>query len=218
MLGIAARKEKPPIPVRIEYIAPGAILYCRILETGRSIVVHHTDFTPMPQIPSRYKQAVFDSVAPYWAEALNKYPKAIIITPKDDESIETLARKLRESRVGKLQYGWKHAAVDEKLWERFQASFHVTISPNGTIRLGPSHFTEVCAFEAVLTSQNVILVSAKNTEVIENFCNLVSQRVFDPKPSFVIYGLTPEQAADLQNRYDLILEPRQDGKSFEVVF
>lgn len=215
-LGLATRKNEKSTPVRIKFIAPGQILYCRSVENQEPVIVHQQDFTPMPSIPSKFREYNFLAVASFWAQALHSFPKAIIVKA-NNISPETFVRKLRESRVAKDTYGWTSPLVDETLWMRH--SNEILISPllNGTVQMGPVTPKEV-VIAANITHTSDVFVQWTNQNALETFCEFVSMRVLNPKPVFVVQGLTNALIADLESRYDLGFTPREDGTTWEVIF
>jgi hypothetical protein len=203
--------------VRIEHEGAGRMLHCRTVEDLSQITIHASDFELMPTIPSKFREYNFQSLAQYWAAALNAFPKAVNVKP-ENISTETLVRKLRESRVAKEQYHWTHPSVDEVLWTQHAKDLVISPLLDGTVSIGSVNATEPVAFEGALTSRNDFCIEWKNKETLETFCNLVSQKVFAPKPSFIIFGLDSNTIADLENRYDVGFFPREDGKSHNVIF
>ncbi len=84
--------------------------------------------------------------------------------------------------------------------------------------MGPKDAMELVAFEGAITSRNDILIEWTDKEQLDVFCNLASQRVFNPKPSFVLFNLDEATIADLEERYDVGFVLRDDGKSHSVIF
>ena len=195
-LGLALLPHGKSTLVRIEHIGAGRMLHCREVSTLKQITIHATFFEQMPTIPSKYREYNFHALAKYWSAALLAYPKSVTITP-EGISFETLTRKLRESRVAKETYGWKHTAIDEALWNAHAKDIIVTPQDNGTVFMGPKDAMELVAFEGAITSRNDILIEWTDKEQLDVFCNLASQRVFNPKPSFVLFNLDEATIADL---------------------
>ena len=216
-LGIASLRDGKTKLVRIEFMAPGHMLHCRSVDEQQPVCIPEQNFSLMPLIPSKYREYHFQSLAVYWAEALKDVGKGVVITPKN-LSQDTLVRKLRESKTAKDKYGWRHPLVDEVLWQQFSPSLVITPLNDGTVRIGKEGTKALVAFEGAITSNNQILINWKDKATLEHFCKLASLRVFDPKPSFVVFGLDEQLITDLENRYDVGFNLREDGKSHEVLF
>jgi hypothetical protein len=200
----------------VEYVTLAGVIYARD-PNNKQYITHMSEFQPLPNIPSRFREYNWIMLAPYWAKALEVYPKAVVIRPSGI-SFETLARKLRESRFAKDKYGYLSPLIDESRWASLADKLLITPLDTGNVQIGPFQPKDLIAFEAALTSRNQILIRCQNPSAVESFCNLVSQRVFDPKPSFVMFGLDPTTIESLEERYDVGFVAREDGKSWEVVF
>lgn len=219
--GFALTREGQTIPVVVRYLGPARTLFCRRLDNGSLFDVHQSNFTMPQTIPSNFREYNFKLMAPFWADALTKWPKAIVIA---DErwSPETLLRKLRESRVAHDRYGWKHPLVDEQKWRELSPKLHARIQFNHArqetfVSLGPEEPKEYLAFEAVVTNRNDIFVHCTDPDTIEDFCHCVESGIFEPQPRYIIYGLSDDQVKDLEARYDIGFVKRPDGHSWEIV-
>ena len=215
MRGFAELKNKGTRPVIIDQLQEVGFLKCHDLETNDSYLIFQQQFTPMPTIPSRFRRYVFEQVAPFWAQALERYPNAIIITPTKI-SPETLVRKLREGREAKNRHAWTSPLVNEAKWAELSGKIMVTPLNDGKVQMGPPEAKETVGFQAVVTTKNEIFIKWEKEEELESFCKLV--RLFDPKPSFVVLGLNPKLIESLEQRYDVGFEVREDKKSWDVIF
>lgn len=218
-LGVASRKNGKDTLARIEHVGAGRMLHCRSVDTLEPFTIHESDFTPMPTIPSKYREYNFHALAPYWAEALRSFPNAITIQPSG-VSQETLVRKLRESRVAKETYGWTHPSVDEALWLMHSKELVITPTTNGLVQIGKELPKETTPFhgDIVTNAAPPTVVDYRSPDVLESFCAVLSQKIFNPKPSFIIHGLTPDIISDFESRYDVGFTPREDGKSWDVIY
>ncbi len=215
-LGVAKRANGKPSLVRIEHIGAGFMLHCREVDTLKQLTIHASDFDPMPNIPSKYREYNFQALAPYWAEALRVFPKTVVIKPVN-LSPETLARKLRESRVAKDTYHWKHPSVDEALWALNAEKITVALTDTGNVTMGERSSREIMPSQVTLVSDASITLRLSNIETRESFCSLISQRVFDRKHTFVVLDLDDATIADLESRYDIGFVPRDDS-GHNVIF
>lgn len=216
-LGVAKRANGNPLLVRIEHIGAGHMLHCREVDTLRSITIHATDFDPMPTIPSKYREYNFTVLAPYWAQALAIFPKVLVIDPST-LSGETLARKLRESRVAKETYKWKSPLVDEAKWAETADKIVISLSEKGQVTMGERQGREQVEAQVRVLNDAAITLRLSNTETREAFCSLVSQRVFGPNVQFIVTDLDETTITDLENRYDVGFVPQEDGHSHKVIF
>jgi hypothetical protein len=215
--GIAILDNGKQRPVRIDYIRLGELLDCHDIETGAIHHVHLSQFKMKLHIPSKYREPMFLTVAPYWGEALQRWPSAITIRPLH-LAPETLVRKLREARVGKETYKWKTTCIDEVLWANHAKDMVITPLPDGTVQMGPADATGTSpATQPVAAKETEVFVKISDKFALEHFCNLVAQRVFNPKPAFVLTGLDATLIADLETRYDIGFMPRDDG-AWDVIF
>ena len=214
--GLACLKNNGTIPVRVEFIRPDGFLYVRD-EHNKQLCIHHNNFTMLPTIPSRHREYNWRLVEPIWAKAVAAYPTTIVVA-KGQLSHETLARKLREARYARDRYVYP-TSIDKTRWEEISPKIAITPMDDGTVRLGPSDTRELVAFEAALTSRNEIHINwANKPDELERLCALLHAHVFDPKPNFVLRGLTDQLIASLEERYDVGFALREDKKSWVIVF
>ena len=215
--GMVVTKNAPPFLATVEFIAPGRMLFVRDAQ-GKQYSTPMNQFTPLPRVPARYREYVFQSVAHFWAEALNKFPDAITINPGNLTN-ETLARKLRETRIAKDKYGWQSPAISDTKWASIASQLLITPLDNGLVQIGPQTAKNIAQFDATLvTNTQTFTVKWTDKATLELFCGLVSQRAFEPRPHFTIYGLNEALITDLEARYDVGFAPNADGKSWEVIF
>lgn len=210
-------KNAEPFLATVEFLAPGRMLFVRDAK-GKQYSTPMNQFTPLPRVPSRYREYIFQSVAHFWAEALNKYPDAITINPGNLTN-ETLARKLRETRIAKDKYGWQSPNISDAKWATISPQLLITPLDNGLVQIGPQTAKNIAKFDATLLS-NEPSVTVKWTDkaTLELFCNLVSQRAFEPRPHFVILGLDEALITDLEARYDVGFAPHEDSKTWDVIY
>jgi hypothetical protein len=213
--GFALLRNEGSRPVVVESVESVGFLKVRDIETNKIYMIFYQQFTPSPTIPSRFRRYVFEQVAPYWAQALEKYPNAVIVSPTS-LSAETLARKLREGREAKNRYSWTSPLVDEEKWNRLSEKLIVTLLANNTVQIGPAEAKEVTAFEAVITTKNEIFIKWKTVEELENFCKVA--KLFEPKPLFVVFDLTPPLIESIESRFDVGFVSRESGKAWDVIF
>lgn len=214
--GLAKLTNNGSVPVTIEFVRSDGFFYCRD-DAGRQHVVHQSDFVMTPQPPSRYRLYNWQALETFWSQAINAYPQAIVI-PHGNISNETLARKLREARYAKDRYNHP-SSIDAAKWKEITPKLYVTCCDNGTVTIGPEAAKYVTPFEAVVTSSNSVFIKWDNKKsTLEDFCALAHARAFEPKPVFIVLGLTDDLIADLESRYDVGFTPREDGKSWIVVF
>lgn len=199
-------------------------LFARDTETGTLYTINEQSFKMLPpKVASRYREYHFIDMRPYWESALEAWPDGVTIEPKS-HSVETLAKKLREARIGKDKFGtsdtYKLSSPDlEQKWRELAHRIVLTVTPDSKLTMGPQNPKNYKAFEGVITTKNEIYIDWKGQpSVLENFCQSVSDRLFTPKPAFVVLGLTDAQVKDLEERYDMGFSPRVDGKSWDVIF
>ncbi len=219
--GLAKLRNNGIIPVRVEFVRPDRFLYCRD-ECGKQHTIHESDFTMLPTIPSRFREYNWLALEPFWAQALAAYPKTLTITSQGTSN-ETLARKLRECRYARDRYNFAFHVANEAKWRELAERLVVTPTDDGKVTIGPPQAAQTglqtVGFEAVVSGQNQVFIKwDAHPQVLESFCALIHARAFDPKPQFVVFGLTPELIESLESRYDVGFQPREDGKSWIVIF
>jgi hypothetical protein len=192
------------IPCTVEYVDYGTgFLFVRAAVTDTLHRVHRTDFTPMPSIPPRHRKHVFDSVAHIWKAALEAYPSVVSADP-GGLSLDTLVKKLRDSRDAKNNYKWEHPLVDEKLW--LERSERIKIGQNlvgKVVILGAAESLRDYrngSTPAILGAPEVAF-SWQSFNQVEQLCWIATQMT--PRQIFVVRGLTDEQRASLEQRYDV---------------
>lgn len=198
--------------VVVTHVRLDGFLECRDFFTGKTKTYYRLLLTPMPQIPSRFRETQFQQVAEHLAAALNAFPMAVRIDPRP-LSVDTFARKLREGIVAKKNYGWKFPVVDELLWAKHADDLVVSIEPTGTILFGSS--TSVKTKNAIggkslpqasASSGAIELTNCESAE-LEQLCLLLHNRRFRPTPVFLIRGLSEERRDSLESRYDIAIIP-----------
>lgn len=198
-LGVARTPQGEYI-CRIQFVS-NRFIYARRCDNDALLCIHDSYFMPTPAIPSRLRKYAFEAVAHIWGEALRKYPNPVEfsshLTP------ETLARKLREARDAKQRYGWQHPAVDDKLWNLHAEE--ITVTPKSeTVILGP-RFAKFSSepVQATEIGHKDLTVEIKGQNDIEALCLLLHNRVFTPRPTFLVIGLDDNQIESLELRYDV---------------
>jgi hypothetical protein len=188
----------------VEYSDPDTgFLFVRAAVTDRRYRVFRTDFTPMPSIPPRHRKHVFDSVAHIWKAALDAYPNVVSADP-GGLSLDTLVKKLRDSRDAKNNYKWEHPLVDEKLW--LEHSERIKIGQNlvgKVVILGAAESLRDYrngSTPAILGAPEVAF-SWQSFNQVEQLCWVATQMT--PRQIFVVRGLTDEQRTSLEQRYDV---------------
>ena len=196
--------ERGSLPCVVEYADPGTgFLFVRAVVTDALYRVYRTDFTPMPSIPPRHRKHVFDSVAHIWKAALEAYPNVVSADP-GGLSLDTLVKKLRDSRDAKNNYKWEHPLVDERLW--LERSERIKIGQNlvgKVVILGAAESLRDYrngSTPAILGAPEVNF-SWQSFNQVEQLCWVATQMA--PRQIFVVRGLTDEQRASLEQRYDV---------------
>ncbi len=189
----------------IEYIDPlGQFFFCRSTQ-NKIYRIYRTDFKPMPTIPSRLREYVFTDLAPFWAEALNKWPEPIYIDPTP-RSNESLAKKIRDSREAKTIYGWKHPSVDEAKWTEFAHQIAVSLEDSFVI-MGPRGSKRKHGSKPFGTvKKDIITIIPTPLAQLEELCSLLHHRLMKPQPTFLV-SVDPSLVADFENRYDIAFLP-----------
>lgn len=199
--------------VRVEYEDTTGFFFVRDIETNvlSRVYRHYIDF--MPFVPSRFKEAHFQSVANIWGDALLAYPKTITVS-SIKYSTETLARKLREAREAKRRYKYESHFINEELWRRFSDEISIEINEKNELIVGSKQEKkqnkEVESIAVTIGKQQIIVNVSAEFSKIEQLCLLLHERAFNPAPVFVLTGLTDEQAVSLESRYDVALSKEND--------
>lgn len=203
--------------VRITHDRKNGFYECDNLITGESMVLYRANLTPMPTIPSRFREHMFHQVAEHLGAALKHYPKAIRINPQP-LAVDTMARRLREAIIAKQTYGWKHPAVDESAWTQLVDLLKVSIEPSGTILLGSQDAIKQQQIAPLGLSQEpsdtpampLLRLTSATSADLENICSLLHFRRLSPTPIVEVSDLTPEQIESLEQRYDIAIIPLEN--------
>lgn len=169
-------------------------------------------------IPSRFRENHFASVAHIIGAACASYPKPVRVNPKPLMA-ETLARKLREAIIAKQLYNHKHPLIDEAHFKEYADKLQV-----GTKNVGELLFVLIGAKE--LLSDNKINVAGElehstphvvseldftftRITDLENLCTMLHEGMFKPRPvvNVTAGGLTPELITSLEERYNVGFVP-----------
>ena len=209
--------------VVVTHVRQDGFLECRDRFSGETKTYYRSYLTPMPQIPSRFRETQFQQVADHVAAALANFPLAVRINP-GNLSVDTFARKLREAIIAKKNYHWKWPTLDEALWAKHHEELQVSIEPEGTILMGSSASIRG---KQVLTGR---VMQAKHEEVstvylkdcesaeLEQLCLLLHNRRFQPAPVFTVRGLSQDRIESLESRYDIAIVPTEgDETLFQIL-
>jgi len=220
--GIAATTLKGPRPVVIDYVdETTGFLFVRDLETNEQFRIYRQFFSMSSSIPSKHRKHHFESVAPIWARAIRDFPKSFLVDV-GSLSVETVTRKLREAREAKQTYGWQHPDINDEEWNERCHLISIEPTKNGVL-IGSKHKKQV---DRQSEQKNELkIVESRDNEVhvrvdfndVEKLCKLLHEKAFNPKPVFVVHGLTEDQKTDLENRYDIALDKTTDEEGCYVI-
>ena len=177
--------------------------------TGKQFSIYFTRFTPMSQIPSKFRKTQFDYVAPIWGQAIEAYPVPVEFDPAP-LSADTYARKLREARQAKQKFGYQNPAINEEKWRHYATDIAISVKSDGKVCLGPNQLTAPAKQITTLTRADEVVVEFLSLQDLENLCLLIERNIFHPKPVFVVTGLNDETIASLEERYDVAFTPVND--------
>lgn len=188
--------------------APG-FYHCKDTTTHKTFIVHADNLSPMPNIPSRFKEKHFQELAHVIGAALKAYPGYITVDPKP-LAVETYARRFREAVEAKHRYNYHHSAIDEALFKAHGRDLSTSMDEN-KIHIGSLDS---------LKSKGKLGVPQVRTQAFEvdaskldALCLLISSQAFHPLPCFVTTGITAERIAELENRYEVGFVPFDDDPS-----
>lgn len=212
-LGIADTSQGKRL-VQVEYEDNLGFFFVTDVETKAKSRVfrHYINFFPM--IPSRFKETHFAAVAHIWGIMLDNYPSDLLAETKEF-SHETLCRKLREAREAKKRYGYKHPKINEANWERLAYKISVEVTNNGVLlaskdKKKQEKENKEAVVSLIPNNKKVVINVTADFAKIEHLCLLLSERVFNPSPVFVLASITDEQIISLEGRYDVAFVKEND--------
>jgi hypothetical protein len=195
-----------PELAEVDYVdSDGLVVYYHLIAdsktTGHCV---RNGFKPMSRnIPPRYREHVFHSVAHVWKHILDSYPKLVRVDPRP-LTLETYAKKLRDSREAKNTYGWTHPLVDEELWQKHSERIKIGQDlERNEVLAGPSESfgDNKHAAIGIVANQPEIMFRWRNFRELEALCLVISQMT--PRQVFVVSDLSDDQIASLESRYEV---------------
>lgn len=175
---------------------------------GLTFVVSGSRLQPMSTLPSRFRESQFLRYAPFIGAALREFPNAITIDPAP-LSVETFSARLRDAITAKSRFGYKSSLVDEALFTRHSTALVVSMRDSNVVIGDSASVKTQRAMTAVIspTSSAVPSVVIGNRDGLERVCWLLHARALNNPPSFAIDGLSDDEVADLEQRYDVSITP-----------
>lgn len=187
---------------------------CHNMFDGKAVVLYRLFLTPMPQIPSRFKEHQFLQVAEHLGASLNAYPGCVRVDPTP-LAVDTMARKLREAIKAKQLYSWKHPSIDEKLWGEHHAALTVSIDETTILvgSLSAIKTRDIVKQQAARVHTDGVELVDWTTNDIESLCLQLHKRMFKPTPVFLVRNLAPAYVESLEQRYDVAIFPLEHDQT-----
>lgn len=209
------------IPVVIESGTGTSSVYLCRTASGELLQIHESSLKPMPPtIPPRFKQKLFNSVAPHIGACLANWPNVVTIEP-DSISPDTLSRRIRDAFEAKRRYNYFHHSINEDKYRLHAHEITVSITfEEGKVALGSEsaiNLNKSSKDTSETKRTNYIYVDCTNPQFTESFFLLLHNKLFNPAPSFIATNLTLTQAASLESRYDIGLNPTEENINNYVV-
>lgn len=209
------------IPVVVSHGIGTASLYLCHDTAGHVLTIHESNLKPMePVIPPRFKQKLFNSVAPHIGACLANWPSVITVEP-DKIAPDTLARRIRDAITAKIKYRYSHHTINEDAFKIHAHEIETSITlVEGKVAIGSANairLGRVMDVHLEAKRINYTYVDCTNPQHAEAFFLLLHNRVFDPSPAFIATNLTEQQATSIEARYDIGLNPTEENEKNYLV-
>jgi hypothetical protein len=189
---------------------PAGFYFCQDVLTDEVYVIFHQDLHMLTEndIPPRFSERNFKRMAPFIGQALNAWPKPVIIESK--LAATTLSRCVQEAITAKRRYKWTDSSVDEARWLSYNAEIGTTQSGARAVTIGPRSALRVPTGEPIVAAPTPNEYEIDNSEsTIRNIAMIVANRLINPMPRFFVLDTLPPLRTIIETQYDVVFEPSE---------
>lgn len=168
-------------------------------------------------LPHRFSESAFRKYEPIITEIAERFPSPVTITPsKMGLASETVRGRLRDAITSAINNRWDKSTVNySKLLSADVAGLVISLRPDGTVVAGTKETIKekkIESLDSIIELDEIFdCWFCKDPQQIELLCSLAAAKQFKSK---IKLCLADDYAADLCNRYDIILEHKPEQQAY----
>lgn len=181
-------------------------------------MVRKTFIKPMSSLPHRFSEKAFRKYEKIIEQIAEKFPQPVTITPsKMGLSPETVRGRLRDAITSGINNRWPSSVNYGNLLHADVSGLVISLRPDGSVIAGTKDTikqSNPLSLDSMVESDEIFdatHLSPVNITQIECLCWLAAEKQLKNKVKLAIDDI---YAADLQSRYDIVLEPKPEQEAY----